>query len=68
MQSATSPLGQFTGDELKLIFDALIDARLVLQAVDGGMLQHPPEPPILKLELREEINRLEAALLLVAAS
>ena len=69
MQPASHHLAsQFTSAELKLIFDALIDARLVLQAVDGGTLQHPTEPPIVKLELGEEINRLEAALMLVAAA
>lgn len=59
---------QFTPDELKLLLDALLDARLVLSAIDGGTLQPPFEEPQIKLELGEEINRLEAALMLVASA
>ncbi|AEG91498.1 Hypothetical protein Rta_04270 [Ramlibacter tataouinensis TTB310] len=59
---------QFTPEELKLLLDALLDARLVLSAIDGGTLQPPFEEPQIKLELGDEINRLEAALMLVATS
>ncbi len=57
---------QFTPAELKLLLEALLDARLVLSAIDGGTLQPPFEEPQIKLDLGEEINRLEAALMLVA--
>lgn len=59
---------QFTSAELKLILHALLDARVVLQAVEGGMLQHPPHPPVHLHDLSPELARVEAALLLVTAS
>lgn len=58
---------QFTADELKLILDALLDARVVLQAVEGGLLQHPPQPPVHLHDLSPELARVEAALMLVTA-
>ena len=59
---------QFTAAELKLILHALLDARVVLQAVEGGLLQHPPQPPVYLHDLGPEIARVEAALLLVTAA
>ncbi|MEJ7932097.1 hypothetical protein WG922_19145 [Ramlibacter sp. AN1015] len=61
-------LPQFTADELRLILDALLDARVVLQAVDGGLLQHPPQPPVYLHDLTPELARVEAALMLVTAA
>lgn len=63
MTTAVSP--QFTAEELKLILHALLDARVVLQAVEGGLLQHPPEPPVYLHDLSPELARVEAALMLV---
>jgi len=59
---------QFTKAELKLIFDALLDARVVLQAVEGGILQHAAQPPVHVHDLGPELARVEAALMLVAAA
>lgn len=66
--SATACAPQFTHAELKLIFDALLDARVVLQAVEGGTLQHAAEPPVHLHDLGPELTRVEAALMLVAAA
>lgn len=66
MSMVVSP--QFSAAELKLILHALLDARVVLQAVDGGLLQHPPHPPVHLHDLSPEIARVEAALLLVTAA
>ncbi len=66
MVPAAAP--QFTADELRLILDALLDARLVLQAIAGGTLIHPFEPPLHLHDLAPEITRVEAALLLVGAA
>ncbi|MES2480391.1 MAG: hypothetical protein V4609_00200 [Pseudomonadota bacterium] len=59
---------QFTNAELKLIFEALLDARVVLQAVEGGTLHHGAEPPVHLHDLGSELARVEAALMLVAAA
>lgn len=66
MVSVASP--QFSADELRLILDALLDARLVLQAIAGGTLIHPLEPPLHLYDLAPEISRVEAALLLIGAA
>ncbi len=66
MVPAAAP--QFTADELRLILDALLDARLVLQAIAGGTLIHPFEPPLHLHDLTPENTRVEAALLLVGAA
>ena len=66
MVPAAAP--QFTADELRLILDALLDARLVLQAIAGGTLIQPSEPPLHLHDLSPEISRVEAALLLVGAA
>jgi len=64
----TARAPQFTNAELKFIFDALLDVRVVLQAVEGGILQHPGEPPVRLHDLGPELARVEAALMLVAAA
>lgn len=66
MVPATPP--QFSSDELRLILDALLDARLVLLAISGGTLIHPYEPPLHLHDLTPEITRVEAALLLIGAA
>ena len=65
---ATACASQFTNAELKLISDALLDARGVLQAVEGGTLQHAAEPPVRLHDLGPELSRVEAALMLIAAA
>ena len=61
-------VGQFSAAELRLLRDALLAARLVLQAANGGLLQRRAEPERVRLHLDEELSRVEAALMLITTA
>lgn len=59
-----SPL---TEAELKLLREALLNARRVLGAVTGATVQHRLGQGRMELDFTVEINQLDAALLLVTS-
>ena len=61
-------VGQFSAAELRLLRDALLAARLVLEAANGAFIERAPEPGRVKLHLDEELSRVEAALMLVTTA
>jgi hypothetical protein len=61
-------VGQFSAAELRLLRDALLAARLVLEAANGAILERRAEPERLELNLDEELSRVEAALMLVSTA
>jgi hypothetical protein len=61
-------VGQFSAAELRLLRDALLSARLVLEAANGAILERRAEPERMELNLDEELSRVEAALMLVSTA
>lgn len=61
-------VGQFSAAELRLLRDALLAARLVLEAANGAVLERRSEPERVQLHLDEELSRVEAALMLVTSA
>jgi hypothetical protein len=61
-------VGQFSAAELRLLRDALVAARSVLEAANGAVLERRSEPERVQLHLDEELSRVEAALMLVTTA